>query len=178
MVLSFGWTFDLMSRSCTRSGHRGQRAYSCLVAAEGLCTNASYRGVSALRNTIVTTAIVIQRQLRNGQQRTRVAGRQRHNRATQRPLRRFHAEVTRCSSTFFAGVDSVITRSRNPETHCRSRNNARASTAGLVYVSAFPDCTEFRKQMNAITWEIEVWLTDTPDHMIHYDEQKCLGPRE
>ena len=29
-----------MSRSCTRSGHRGQRAYSCLVAAEGLCTNA------------------------------------------------------------------------------------------------------------------------------------------
>ena len=40
-VLYFGWTVDLMSRSCTRSGHRGQRAYSCLVAAEGLCTNAS-----------------------------------------------------------------------------------------------------------------------------------------
>ena len=30
-----------MSRSCTRSGHRGQRADSCLVAAEGLCTNAA-----------------------------------------------------------------------------------------------------------------------------------------
>ena len=42
-VLYFGWTFDLMSRSCTRSGHRGQRADSCLVAAEGLCTNASQR---------------------------------------------------------------------------------------------------------------------------------------
>ena len=40
-VLYFGWTVDLMSRSCTRSGHRGQRAYSCLVAAEGLCTNAT-----------------------------------------------------------------------------------------------------------------------------------------
>ena len=39
-VLYFGWTFDLMSRSCTRSGHRGQRADSCLVAAKGLCTNA------------------------------------------------------------------------------------------------------------------------------------------
>ena len=34
-VLYCGWTFDLMSRSCTRSGHRGQRADSCLVAAEG-----------------------------------------------------------------------------------------------------------------------------------------------
>ena len=42
-VLCFGWTFDLMSRSCTRSGHRGQRADSCLVAAEGLCTNATIR---------------------------------------------------------------------------------------------------------------------------------------
>ena len=40
-VLYCGWTFDLISRSCTRSGHRGQRAYSCLVAAEGLCTNAT-----------------------------------------------------------------------------------------------------------------------------------------
>ena len=43
-VLYCGWTFDLMSRSCTRSGHRGQRAYSCLVAAEGLCTNAARDG--------------------------------------------------------------------------------------------------------------------------------------
>ena len=42
-ALYFGWTFDLMSRSCTRSGHRGQRADSCLVAAEGLCTNALSR---------------------------------------------------------------------------------------------------------------------------------------
>ena len=32
-VLYFGWPFDLMSRSCTRNGHRGQRAYRCLVAA-------------------------------------------------------------------------------------------------------------------------------------------------
>ena len=39
-VLYCGWTFDRMSRSCTRSGHRGQRAYSGLVAAEGLCTTA------------------------------------------------------------------------------------------------------------------------------------------
>ena len=40
-VLYFRWTFDLMSRSCTPSGHGRQKAYSCLVAAEGLCTNAA-----------------------------------------------------------------------------------------------------------------------------------------
>ena len=32
--------------------------------------------------------------------------------------------------------------------------------------------------MKAIAWETEVWLTDTPNHMIHYDGQKCLGPRK
>ena len=53
-VLYFGWTFDLMSRSCTRSGHRGQRAYSCLVAAEGLCTNACE--MSKVRRTGISTA--------------------------------------------------------------------------------------------------------------------------
>ena len=50
-------------------------------------------------------------------------------------------------------------------------------TAGLVYVSAFPDFGEFRKHMKAIAWETEVWLCNTPDHMIHYNGDRFLGPR-
>ena len=50
--------------------------------------------------------------------------------------------------------------------------------AGVVYVSAFPDFGEFRKHMKAIAWETEVWLCDTPDHMIHYDGDRFLGPRK
>jgi len=50
-------------------------------------------------------------------------------------------------------------------------------TAGLVYVSAFPDFGEFRKHMKTIAWETEVWLCDTPDHMIHYNGDRFLGPR-
>lgn len=50
-------------------------------------------------------------------------------------------------------------------------------TAGLVYVSAFPDFGEFRKHMKAIAWETEVWLCDAPDHMIHYNGDRFLGPR-
>ena len=42
-----------MSRSCTRSGHRGQRAYSCLVAAEGLCTNAAERWNRTLKEQAI-----------------------------------------------------------------------------------------------------------------------------
>ena len=46
-----------------------------------------------------------------------------------------------------------------------------------VYVSAFPDFGEFRKHMQSIAWETEVWLCEMPDHMIHYDGERFLGPR-
>ena len=54
---------------------------------------------------------------------------------------------------------------------------ARNAEAGLVFVTAFPDFAEFRKHSNAIAWETEVWLADMPDHMIHYDGDRFLGPR-
>ena len=48
---------------------------------------------------------------------------------------------------------------------------------GAVYVSAFPNLKEFRKHMANIAWETEVWISDTPDHLIHYDGDRFLGPR-
>ncbi len=52
-----------------------------------------------------------------------------------------------------------------------------ACPAGAVYVSAFPDFGEFRKHMKTIAWETEVWLCGAPDHMIHYDGDRFLGPK-
>jgi len=52
-----------------------------------------------------------------------------------------------------------------------------ACSADPIYVSAFPDFAEFRKHMTHIAWETEVWLCDTPDHLIHYDGDRFLGPR-
>ena len=48
--------------------------------------------------------------------------------------------------------------------------------AGPVYVSAFPDFTEFRKHMKDISWETEVWIVDVPDHIIHFNGDRFLGP--
>lgn len=50
------------------------------------------------------------------------------------------------------------------------------STAGLVYVSCFPDRAEFRKYVDKIAWESEVWCADHPSHMIHYNGERFLGP--
>ena len=49
--------------------------------------------------------------------------------------------------------------------------------AGPVYVTAFPDRAEYRKHAGDIAWETEVWLVDAPNHMIHFDGDRFLGPR-
>lgn len=48
---------------------------------------------------------------------------------------------------------------------------------GKIYVTAFPDMTEFKKHTNNIAWETEVWLMDIPDHMIHFNGDRFMGPR-
>jgi len=50
------------------------------------------------------------------------------------------------------------------------------STAGLVFVTAFPDRATFRDYAAQIAWETEVWTADAPDHMIHFNGERFLGP--
>ncbi len=45
-----------------------------------------------------------------------------------------------------------------------------------VYVTAFPTWKEFKQDMHDIAWDTEVWLAEVPDHMIHYNGPKFLGP--
>jgi hypothetical protein len=49
-------------------------------------------------------------------------------------------------------------------------------TADRVYVTAFPSAAEFRRYAADIAWETEVWLKDNPDHMIHFNGPKFMGP--
>lgn len=49
---------------------------------------------------------------------------------------------------------------------------------GLVYVSAFPDRKTYRRFEESVAWETEVWIADAPDHMIHFNGQRFLGPYE
>ena len=48
---------------------------------------------------------------------------------------------------------------------------------GIVYVTAFPNAKEFKKHVTDVAWETEVWLADTPDHMIHFNGDRFIGPR-
>lgn len=50
------------------------------------------------------------------------------------------------------------------------------STAGLVYVTAFPSRVTMGKYLSDIAWETEVWNADAPTHLIHFNGDKFLGP--
>lgn len=49
-------------------------------------------------------------------------------------------------------------------------------TADVIYVTAFPDRRTLAKYLGEISWETEVWVADSPDHLIHFDGEKFLGP--
>lgn len=48
---------------------------------------------------------------------------------------------------------------------------------GKIYVTAFLDFKTFKKFSEELAWETEVWIADMPDHMIHLNGDKFLGPR-
>ena len=48
--------------------------------------------------------------------------------------------------------------------------------AGLVFVTAFENRRTMQTFVSHIAWESEVWIADDPDHMIHFNGERFLGP--
>lgn len=48
--------------------------------------------------------------------------------------------------------------------------------AGLVYVTAFATREAMRAFLADISWETEVWVASAPDHLIHFNGERFLGP--
>lgn len=49
-------------------------------------------------------------------------------------------------------------------------------TADIIFVTAFLNRAVFRKFVADIAWETEVWIAEAPDHMVHFNGDKFLGP--
>ena len=50
--------------------------------------------------------------------------------------------------------------------------------SGKIFVTAFLDFTTYKKFADSLAWETEVWIADMPDHMIHLNGDRFLGPRK
>lgn len=49
--------------------------------------------------------------------------------------------------------------------------------SGKIFVTAFLDFKTFKKFSESLAWDTEVWMADMPDHMIHLNGDRFLGPR-
>jgi len=50
------------------------------------------------------------------------------------------------------------------------------ASEGIVYVTAFPNRTVMGRYLSDIAWESEVWVADSPSHLIHFNGERFLGP--
>jgi adenine-specific DNA-methyltransferase len=50
--------------------------------------------------------------------------------------------------------------------------------AGIVFVTAFETRATMRRYLADIAWETEVWVAETPEHLIHFNGDKFFGPRK
>ncbi len=62
--------------------------------------------------------------------------------------------------------------------HNQLKDLFAGSSAGLVFVTAFLDRSVMREYLPEIDWETEVWVADAPEHLIHFDGERFLGPYE
>jgi len=49
--------------------------------------------------------------------------------------------------------------------------------SGKIYVSAFTNFSVFKKHINNIAWDTEVWIMEFPEHLIHFNGDRFIGPR-
>jgi len=57
----------------------------------------------------------------------------------------------------------------SPKRQIELEETLKDCKAKRIYVSAFPDFSEFKRHIDKIAWETEVWIENNPDHMIHFN---------
>ena len=76
---------------------------------------------------------------------------------------------------FIEAVDSVGPMS--PERVIDIQRMTKNVNCGKIFVTAFLDFKKYKHFSEQLAWETEVWIAEMPDHMIHLNGDKFLGPR-
>ncbi|TDD20743.1 BsuBI/PstI family type II restriction endonuclease [Nonomuraea diastatica] len=64
------------------------------------------------------------------------------------------------------------------ERHRSLRELFATPVAGLVFVNCFENREAMRQWLPELAWETEAWVADDPDHLIHLNGLRFLGPYE
>lgn len=66
----------------------------------------------------------------------------------------------------------------NPKRRQELKELFAGSKVGIVYVTAFLERRTMMKYLDNISWETEVWIAESPTHLIHFNGERFLGPYE
>jgi adenine-specific DNA-methyltransferase len=64
----------------------------------------------------------------------------------------------------------------NPKRRGELERLFEGASPGLIYVTAFLTRSEMAKHLGDISWETEVWVMESPTHLVHFDGERFLGP--
>ena len=51
------------------------------------------------------------------------------------------------------------------------------ASVGKIFITAFSDRKTYKRFVDTLAWDTEVWIADNPDHMIHLNGDRFIGPR-
>lgn len=66
----------------------------------------------------------------------------------------------------------------NPKRIVEISEMTKNVTSGKIFVTAFQNIAVFKKFADDLAWETEVWISEMPDHMIHLNGDRFMGPRK
>jgi hypothetical protein len=76
-------------------------------------------------------------------------------------------------------IEAVISRGPvSPKRRQELKELFAGSKVGIIYVTAFLDRRTMIKYLDDIAWETEVWIAESPTHLIHFNGARLLGPYE
>jgi len=76
-------------------------------------------------------------------------------------------------------VESVTSHGpMDPKRHGELADLFASPGVGLVFVTAFPNRLTMKRYLSQIAWETEVWVADSPAHLIHFNGDRFLGPHD
>nr|MBA2519748.1 adenine methyltransferase [Chloroflexia bacterium] len=64
----------------------------------------------------------------------------------------------------------------NPKRYQELKQLFGSSRAGLVFVTAFLTRRAMVEYLPEISWETDVWVAESSDHLIHFNGERFLGP--
>ena len=64
----------------------------------------------------------------------------------------------------------------NPKRREELKKLFAGSSAPLIYITAFIDRHTMMRYLGEISWETEVWIAESPTHLVHFNGERFLGP--